>query len=218
MLGVAGVGITVAAVLVGSWMAWMIVGAVYAGLLMLWLTMFEIVDHETRRYVQGADGEEFTASELRRRSRQGWRAVHNIVLESGDIDHVAIGPGGAVAIETKCPNTDWAWLYRQGSHRWWVRQAKRSALRARALIRQHTGIQTDPVPLLVVWTSELEGEHVEVDGVRVVHGRELVGFLDDLAPVLADEQVRQIHRALESVATQLDTVVEARRVAALARA
>src|SRR5690606_31397540 len=77
VLLVATVGITAAAVLFGSWMAWMIVGAVYATLLFAWMSGLEIIDSETRRYAQGADGEELTARQVRRRSRRGWRAVHN---------------------------------------------------------------------------------------------------------------------------------------------
>lgn len=217
-LCVAGVGTAVAALVFGSWMAWMVVGAVYMGLFAIGLTMFESCDPETRRYTQGADGEELTARELRRHSRSGWHAVHNIVLETGDIDHIAVGPGGAVAIETKCPNTGWRWLERQDFHRWWVRQTKRSVLRARALIRQYAGVHIEPTPLLVVWTTELKGEYVTVDGVRVVHGRDLLRFLDDLPVVLDEGQVKQIHLALESIAEQFDAANEERRVAAVSRA
>lgn len=218
VLLVATVGITAAAVLFGSWMAWMIVGAVYATLLFAWMSGLEIIDSETRRYAQGADGEELTARQVRRRSRRGWRAVHNVLLESGDIDHIVVGPGGAVAIESKCPDAGWDWLSAQGIHRTWVRQARRSAMRAQALIRQHANVQTDAIPLLVVWASGLAGEHIEVDGVRILHGTELVGFLDALEPVLDEHQVRHIHRALGSAADGLEVAVQARRAATLARA
>lgn len=192
-------------------------GAVYAGLLALWLTMFELVDPVSRRYARGADGEEFTARELRRCSRHGWRSVHNVVLESGDIDHIVVGPGGIVAIETKCPDAGWPWLKGQGIHHPWVRQASRSAMKTNALIRQHSGLRTEVHPVVVVWARGLAGEPVEVDGVRVLHGTDLAGFLGSLAPALDQEQVRQIHSALEPVAARLDAVRQERRTT-LARA
>lgn len=213
VLAVSAMSIVVGALLVGAWMAWFIAGAVYAGTLALWLTMFELVDPVSRRFAKGADGEEFTAHELRRHSRKGWRCIHNVALESGDIDHIVVGRGGVVAIETKCPDAGWAWLRRQNIHIPWVRQAARSAMKASALVRQHSGMRVEVHPVVVVWARGLAGDSVEVDGVRVLHGTDLGSFLDGLAPVLDIEQVRQIQRALEPVATRLDAAAHTRRTA-----
>lgn len=211
ILAISAVAVVVAAVLVGAWLAWFIVGGVYAGILALWLTIFELVDPVSRRFARGADGEEHTARELGRCSRQGWRCVHNVVLESGDIDHMVVGPGGVMAIETKRPDAGWGWLQGQDVHLRWVRQASRAAMKTRALIRQHRGLQVEVRPVVVVWARGLAGERVEVDGVRVLHGTDLAGFLDGLAPALDREQVRQIHSALEPVAIRLEAVLGARR-------
>lgn len=202
---IATAAVTVAALLIGAWMAWFIAGAVYSALIILWATMFDLLDPVGRHLRQGADGESFTAEQLRRCARHGWRATHNLVLEHGDIDHIAIGPGGVVAIETKCPDADWQWLHRHGIARRWARQARSSALRAKALVRQHAGLRLEARPILVVWTRGLaDAGHVEVDGVRVIHGSDLTELLDELPRVLDADQVDRIHHALEPVARQLD--------------
>src|SRR5690606_9757041 len=124
-------------IMFGAWWGWFTLGLVVGALIALWIVIWELVDDVTRRFVNGAGGEEMTAAELRRCTRLGWRSVHNVVLEAGDIDHIAVGPGGVVVIETKNPDAGWDWLHRNGVHEPWVRQAKRAALRASALIRQH---------------------------------------------------------------------------------
>jgi hypothetical protein len=49
----------------------------------------------------GALGEQWTAGELRSLRRQGWRVMSHLTLRHADIDHVAIGPGGVLVVETK---------------------------------------------------------------------------------------------------------------------
>lgn len=55
----------------------------------------------------GDTAEQWTAQELRRLRRKGWRLVNRVTLKHKDIDHVLIGPGGAYAIETKWTATAW---------------------------------------------------------------------------------------------------------------
>ena len=54
----------------------------------------------------GIMGEEWTADELRKLRRHGWRVVNHVMLEYGDIDHAVLGPGGFFSIETKY-RSDW---------------------------------------------------------------------------------------------------------------
>lgn len=42
-----------------------------------------------------------TARELRVLLASGWRVMSHLVLRTSDIDHVAIGPGGLVVVETR---------------------------------------------------------------------------------------------------------------------
>ena len=101
------------------------------------------------RIQHGLDGEQLTADELRKLRRHGWRAVHNLHLQAGDIDHVAVGPGGVVVIETKSSNAEWDFLKRQGVVDRWARQAAESAFRTRHLVKQHAGVDIEPMAYLV---------------------------------------------------------------------
>lgn len=55
----------------------------------------------------GDTAEQWTAMELRRLRRRGWRLVNRVVLKRQDVDHVLIGPGGVFAVETKWTATPW---------------------------------------------------------------------------------------------------------------
>lgn len=55
----------------------------------------------------GATAETWTASELRRLRRHGWRVINGVVLPSRDVDHLLVGPAGIIVVETKWSSTDW---------------------------------------------------------------------------------------------------------------
>ncbi len=203
------IAFAVLSVVIAGWLgkaniAWFIAGSFYGGLFTLWLVVFELLDPVTRHWIQGAEGEEFTGHELDRCKRQGWRAIHNLHLKAGDIDHIAIGPGGVVVIETKCPDADWAWLSRSKQPSDWVRQVNASALRTRALIQQHAHAPVDVRPIVVVWAKGLvDAGTVRIDGVLFLHGSQLGKHLRGLTPTLNESEVQRIHEALNPVAQQL---------------
>jgi hypothetical protein len=62
--------------------------------------------HEMRTYQMGLLGEQAVAEELQRLIPSGYKIFHDIPCEKRDIkwniDHVAVGPAGVFAIETKC--------------------------------------------------------------------------------------------------------------------
>lgn len=67
-----------------------------------WLIWYQIVvESGSTMPEMGAQAEEWTARELRSLVEQGWRVMSHLVLRSADIDHVAIGAGGTVIVETK---------------------------------------------------------------------------------------------------------------------
>jgi hypothetical protein len=185
--------------------AWFVAGAIYGTLLTFWLTVFELLDPISRYWINGAEGEELTASELRRCRNDGWRSVHNIHLHAGDIDHVAVGPGGVLAIETKSSDAEWRWLASTATPAAWARQAKYSALRTKALIRQHSGVDVDAIPVVVVWARGLrDAGPIGLHGVRFIHGRHLASELRTQPHVLDALHVERIASALEPVAHRLD--------------
>lgn len=50
---------------------------------------------------QGAEGEEVVGEILERLSSDDWCVIHDVSFGRGNIDHIAIGPGGVFTIETK---------------------------------------------------------------------------------------------------------------------
>ena len=74
-----------------------------AGLVSFWVVQAT----GTAPTMMGDQGERWTAQQLRRMRRQGWRVVNHVTLRQWDIDHVLVGPGGAYAIETKWSATPW---------------------------------------------------------------------------------------------------------------
>jgi Holliday junction resolvase-like predicted endonuclease len=67
--------------------------------------------------VMGAIGEVWTAQELRRLRRSGWVLVNRFMSERwGDVDHVLVGPGGVVVVETKWSGQSWQLDYQRNSY------------------------------------------------------------------------------------------------------
>ena len=107
----------------------------------------------------GADAERWTATELRRLDPQRWRVCHDMPVRSGNVDHVAIGPGRVYAIEAK-------WTTARGRFRdGFARQAARQAAELRAELSRR-GVQREVIALLVIWgkgVSVALGNRPELD-------------------------------------------------------
>lgn len=61
----------------------------------------------TAPLMMGEVAEQWTAQALRPLERHGWRLVNHFGLGYGDQDHVLVGPGGVVLVETKWGATPW---------------------------------------------------------------------------------------------------------------
>lgn len=60
------------------------------------------VDTEERAWRRGIEGEQVVGAALNKATKHGWKVLHSIpVGAESDIDHLAIGPGGVVLINTK---------------------------------------------------------------------------------------------------------------------
>jgi hypothetical protein len=57
--------------------------------------------------MMGDDAEGWTARELRKLRRHGWKLINHVSLEGRDADHLLVGPGGAFAVETKWTSDEW---------------------------------------------------------------------------------------------------------------
>jgi hypothetical protein len=55
----------------------------------------------------GGLAEQFTATELRALRRRQWHLANGVMLKKGDIDHVVVGPGGVLVVESKYSSSGW---------------------------------------------------------------------------------------------------------------
>jgi hypothetical protein len=81
-------------------------GAVVSG---LWFdVLIALVWTGAASKFMGASGEAWTSDVLRELGRDGWRLVNNVTLTNrGDIDHVLVGPGGVLVVESKWSANRW---------------------------------------------------------------------------------------------------------------
>lgn len=78
----------------------------------------------------GIEGEGMTADTLRSFKRQGWTLINGMRFsESGDIDHILVGPPGIFIFETKWSSSRWPmkgekWTYITNQLNWAISQVK----------------------------------------------------------------------------------------------
>jgi hypothetical protein len=85
---------------------WILLGAVLSsGGWFAYMTV--LLGSGTAPLVMGDQAESIVAEELRQLRRRGWRVINGLVLTHGDIDHVAVGPGGVLVVETKWRAKEW---------------------------------------------------------------------------------------------------------------
>lgn len=142
------------------------------------------------RWLQGAEGEESVGTILDGLERQGWFALHDVSLGRGNVDHVAIGPGGIFAIETKShrgripiDRLDLRWL--------------KQAYAERKLLERVTTRRVDA--LLVFSDAYLIGSvPARRQGVTILPARMLTGFLERRRPIMSATEAREVTERLAS--------------------
>lgn len=98
----------------------------------------------------GRVGELWTARELKRARRQGWRFVNDLYLTS-QIDHIALGPAGLLIIETKWAAEPWPlddqtdWRREKAIH-----TVAEQARHARSIVVNHHS-DAPVIPVVVRW-------------------------------------------------------------------
>jgi len=173
-------GFAVAAVHVFVWkpVAPYVIGALLASAAwQIYTMMLETGGVASRR--SGIVAEQWTADELRQLRCDDWIVVNHVMLEWRDVDHVLLGPGGFLAIETKF-RSDW------GSNKQdfgaWAKTAREDAHDVGVRLQQW---KTDVQPIVVMWGPEVSTcfpDIFEHDGVTFCPGpqlRQLVGSLPD---------------------------------------
>lgn len=139
------------------------------------------------RHDRGATGEEEVGRLLDGLDERGWHAIHDVSLGRGNVDHIAIGPGGVFTVETK-------------SHPGPVQVGRLhgavlgQAQAQRRIIERATGEHVEP--LLVFSRAWVDRPLSRRRGVRVVPARMLAGYLERQPRRLEDEQIEQARAAV----------------------
>ncbi len=166
-------------------------GAVWFGVALgFWFYAVDAVPPHIQRWATGAEGERRTQKALRRLERLGWHVVHDLDRAvGGNIDHLAIGPGGVFVLDSKVwsgvvsvdsrgatvtprDNPDAAWT-ETGRHRALPRAA---AAVARALAGATGRALPAPRPVVVLW-SAFPQRAATSGAVTYVHGDHLADWL-----------------------------------------
>ena len=170
----------------------------------------------TANLMMGDTGEQWTAEALGRLDRRAWRTFDHLPLRYGDIDHVLLGADQAVAFETKWSSVPWGLGPNQDER---VTAAARQATRASTELARHlrsadVSYPLAVTPLVVLWGPMESGgpSSAVVDGVEIVPGADLKGWLAQLPPQRDPERIA----ALDAAWTRLLALVEIREAYAAA--
>jgi hypothetical protein len=165
--------------------------AVAAGL--AWLLRFR-VSPDTLAWRRGAAGERRTARLLAPLERHGWAILHDLAIPGtqANIDHLAIGPGGVVVIDTKQYQGRLR-LDRYGMV-WHGRHLLVSALRK---VRWATDQADEVLGIADITVAAIVAVHgasvpwgmLQADGVTIVPVRRVPDLLQTLPPTLGPERV-----------------------------
>lgn len=140
------------------------------------------------RWLRGAEGERAVGTVLAQLEDDGWRALHDISLGRGNVDHVLIGPGGIFTIETKSHPG------RIGIDRIDPRMLKQ-AYAEKKLLERITGLKVQP--LLVFSRAYLVGRvPAKRQGVTILPACMLPHYFSRRRPVLEEGQSDSVYQRL----------------------
>jgi Nuclease-related domain len=169
-----------------------LVGLVVATVVGWWLRFRPSAN--TRAWRRGATGERRTARLLAPLERRGWAVLHDLAIPGSpaNIDHLVIGPGGVLVIDSK----QYRGRLRLDSHGmlWHGRHLLVSTLRTTRWAADQAdellGIADLQVPAIVaVHGASIPWGRVHADGTTVVPARQLANLLQALPPILGPERV-----------------------------
>jgi Nuclease-related domain len=161
--------------------------------------------------MMGDQAEQWTAQELRAATRRDWLLVNHLVLGTDDIDHVLLGPGGALVFETKWNGSPWDSRYGAERQRDAIRQAEANAHRLRLwhpFKSRHIPVRA----VVVLWGQGLSKWPVEqqirgIGSATVVTGPALRGWAEQLQDgQVAPKTVEQVWEDIEAQITRRDLV------------
>lgn len=159
--------------------------------------------------MMGDQAEQWTAQELRKLNRKGWRLVNHFVLGAEDVDHVLMGPGGAFVVETKWSASSWRSDFGRARQQEAVAQARANARRLR-LWHPFKTLGFPVKPVVVLWGRGLskwpeEEQFRLIDDVPVVTGPALPRWREGLgSDALTSTQIVDGWAAMEAQVSRRD--------------
>lgn len=187
---------------------WFFAGIALSSLAWMMHEFFGSVEYNRLR--DGAFAEEFTARELSKLSGSGWAHIDHVEFHGCDVDHVAVGPGGVFAIETKWTTQTWTIDNGQMIEQWArsaVEQAATNARRIRALLEGNAKIRTDVQPVLMIWgpgRPHRKGAVTLNNGVLVASNSALRDHLRAATHKLTRDETVAISTAIEAFVSGKD--------------
>ncbi|HEX5468572.1 MAG TPA: NERD domain-containing protein [Gaiellaceae bacterium] len=179
-----------------SRVAWaLVLGMLLATLIVFWLIGGDIT---SLTWVRGAVGERQTEEALGELPG-GWRVFHDLPDGRGNLDHVAIGPGGVFAIDTKTysasAKVENDVLRSGGIHTPGV-AFRGSAVRLKETLERETGVTTWVQAVVAIWGEFPQG-HVEEQQVVYIEADRLRGWLESRDAQLSRDRHYRLVTALE---------------------
>ena len=114
------------------------------------------VHTDERAWRVGAAAEETVGRELESLRDSGWRVLHSVTVGAGssDIDHVLIGPGGVITVNSKHHPNGNVWVIRNqvrvnGQYVPYLRNSRHEASRAARVLSQAVGFSVLTTPFLI---------------------------------------------------------------------
>jgi hypothetical protein len=125
--------------------------------------------------MMGGIAEAWTSSELRPLRKHGWKLVDHVFYRFADVDHLLVGPGGALVVETKWSAEAWRLDQPDGRLLDHLDGLHRRARDVRRVIPQLRHDEGQVRAVLFVWGdgrtgADLPARPVRVAGVDVVYG------------------------------------------------
>lgn len=202
-------GVLVAAFMPNAFLRGLVLGVLLAAVPgALWVWTVQVTG--TAPVMMGDQAEQWTAAELRKLRRHGWRVVNHFLLRNDDIDHILIGPGGAYAIETKWSASPWESDFGRARQRDAIRQVTANA-RLTSLWHPLRKFTINAEPVVVLWGGDVKNwtppNSIQVkEGVLVVAGPALSTWLASLGgEVLQPSQINDVWTAIETHLARRDS-------------
>ncbi len=184
-----------------GWLFGVFAGCALTFFVIVWLTPPGWIEN----WQSGAWGEQATAKALRALEHDGWVVLHDLDAGRGNVDHIAVGPGGVYLLDSKrlggsvtvdggnvtvrrLDDPDLSYQHPGSGHL--LSLARQTHQRVLASSRLNTWV----TPVMVVW-AEFPQRFVE-DRCVYVHGEELAAWLRSRPPRISPGRVRQVADAV----------------------